>query len=155
MNRKKQAFLVKDGAKITSPKPYHILVAEDDYEMRVMLAFALRRAGYQVTECSDGAGLLTYLEAFLLPNGIGPKDLALIVSDICMPGFTGMEVLEGASEIEGFPPVILITAFGDEKTHALAEKFGAAAMFDKPFDMDDLLAKVHEVLQKANKKGSN
>ncbi|MBW1788759.1 MAG: response regulator transcription factor [Deltaproteobacteria bacterium] len=57
-----------------------------------------------------------------------------------------MEVLEGAPKNEGFPPMILITAFGDEETHVLAKEFGAAAMFDKPFDMDDLLAKVQELL---------
>ncbi len=152
MDKKGQVIFIKDRAEATSPKPYHILVAEDDYEMRIMLVFALRRAGYEVTECSDGAGLLTYLEPFLIPNAMEHKDVALIISDIRMPGFTGMEVMEGASEIEGFPPVILITAFGDEKTHVLAEEFGAAAMFDKPFDMDDLLAKVHEILQ-ARKKG--
>lgn len=152
MNRKKQAFISKDKAETTALKPYHILLAEDDYEMRVMLAFALRSAGYQVTECSDGAGLLTYLEPFLIPKGMGPKDVALIISDIRMPGFTGMEMLEGSSKIVGFPPVILITAFGDEMTHALAEELGAAAMLDKPFDVDDLLAKVYEVLQEASKK---
>ena len=91
--------------------------------------------------------LYARLEAFLLPESIGQKDVALIISDIRMPGFTGMEVLEETSRKEAFPPMILITAFGDEKTHALADELGVAAMFDKPFDMDDLLAKVRELLQ--------
>ena len=146
MNRKKQTSLCKNRMETASAKPNHILLAEDDKEMRAMLAFALRKAGYRVTECSNGVELLTHLEPFLLPNGIGQKDVALIISDIRMPGFTGMEVLEGTSKKEGFPPMILITAFGDEKTHALAGKLGVAAMFDKPFDMDDLLAKVHGLL---------
>jgi CheY-like chemotaxis protein len=46
---------------------------------------------------------------------------------------------------EGFPPVILITAFGDEKTHEQAYLFGAAAVFDKPFDIEDLVTKVQEI----------
>lgn len=146
MNRKTQTSLDKDQKETTATDPYHILLAEDDKEMRALLSLALRKAGYEVTECRDGVGLLTHLEPLLLPNGIGDKDVDLIISDIRMPGFTGMEVLEGAPMNEGFPPMILITAFGDEETHALAKEFGAAAMFDKPFDMDELLAKVHELL---------
>ena len=42
--------------------------------------------------------------------------------------------------------MILITAFGDEETHLQAKKFNAAAMFDKPFDIDDLLNKVRQLL---------
>ena len=146
MNRKTQTSLDKDQEETTATNPYHILLAEDDKDMLALLALSLRKAGYRVTACRDGVGLLTHLEPFLLPNGVGDKDVGLIISDIRMPGFTGMEVLEGAPKNEGFPPMILITAFGDEETHALAEEFGAAAMFDKPFDVDDLLAKVHELL---------
>jgi len=130
----------------TRKNPYRILLAEDDNEMRAMLVFALHKAGYEVIECSDGLGLLTHLEPFLFNTEFEFKDVALIISDIRMPGFTGLEVLEGMQNSEGFPPMILITAFGDRKTHAIAEKYGAAAVFDKPFDLDDLLAKVHELL---------
>ena len=146
MNRNTQTSLGKTQKETTVTNPYHILLAEDDKEMRALLALSLRKAGYEVTECHDGVGLLTHLAPLLLPNGIGDNDVDLIISDIRMPGFTGMEVLEGAPKNEGFPPMILITAFGDEETHVLAKEFGAAAMFDKPFDMDDLLAKVHELL---------
>jgi len=154
MNGNLQTSLGKDQKQTTSTNPGHILLAEDDKEMRALLALTLRRAGYRVTECHDGVGLLTHLAPFLLPNGIGDQDVCLIISDIRMPGFTGMEVLEGVPKNEGFPPMILITAFGDEKTHALAKEFGAAAMFDKPFDMDDLLAKVHEHLQANERSGA-
>lgn len=147
MNRKKQASFGENRSEITAAEPNHILLAEDDKEMRAMLVLALRKDGYEVTECSDGVELFTYLEHYFLPNRIVQKDVALVISDILMPGFTGMEVLEGISKKERFPPMILITAFGDEKTHALADELGAAAIFDKPFDMDDLLAKVRELLQ--------
>jgi DNA-binding response OmpR family regulator len=63
-----------------------------------------------------------------------------------MPGVTGLEVLEGTREYKEFPPMILITAFGDEETHDQARRLGAAAIFDKPFDIDELLAKVREIL---------
>ena len=127
-------------------KNYHILLAEDDDEMRALLVLKLRLAGYDITECRDGVGLLTYLEPFLIPEKNLPRAVDLIISDIRMPGLTGMEILEGMQEHEGYPPVILITAFGDRETHALAENLGAAAMFDKPFDVDELVNKVHELL---------
>ena len=148
MNDKTQAQNIDSEIQqeATVTNPYHILLAEDDMEMRALLALSLRKAGYRVTQCRDGVALLTHLAPYLLPNEIGDKDVGLIISDIRMPGFTGMEVLEGIPKSKGFPPMILITAFGDEKTHALAKEFGAAAMFDKPFDMDDLLAKAHELL---------
>jgi len=63
-----------------------------------------------------------------------------------MPGLTGLEILEDLHECNGFPPMISITAFGDKETHEKAEKFGAAAIFDKPFEIDDLLAKVREIV---------
>jgi len=154
MNRKIQTSLGKKRTEITSAKPNHILLAEDDKEMRAMLALALRKDGHEVTECGNGVELFTYLEPFFLPKRIRQNDVALIISDIRMPGFTGMEVLAGAPKKKGFPPMILITAFGDEETHALAKEFGAAAMFDKPFDMDDLLAKVHELLPSNKKQGT-
>jgi DNA-binding response OmpR family regulator len=122
-----------------------ILLAEDDEEMRKLLAFMLRKEGYRVTECSDGLSLLDMLSSFFLPGG-EHKNFNLVISDIRMPGITGMEIMMGANEIDNFPPIILITAFGDKETHMLAERFGAAALFDKPFDIDEMLKKVASIL---------
>ena len=151
MRERKKKEQTRVHSKITDPTPendglYRVLLAEDDFEMRALLSMALRKSGYTVVECSDGIGMLTHLAAFLLPDEFANAPVDLIISDIRMPGVTGMEVLEGKPEKRGFPPMILITAFGDEETHALAERFGAAAMFDKPFDVDVLLEKVKDVL---------
>jgi CheY-like chemotaxis protein len=73
-------------------------------------------------------------------------DFDLIISDIRMPAHSGLEILEAGPQLKGFPPMILITAFGSELTHARARRFGAVAVFDKPFDVNDLLVKVREVL---------
>lgn len=124
-----------------------ILVAEDDKEMRSLLALKLRSSGYEVLEAYSGWNLLELLSSHLLPDGDKFEDVDLIISDIRMPGVSGLEVLEGMQKARGFPPMILITAFGDDRTHEDAARFGAAAMFDKPFPMDDLLAKVKDLLQ--------
>jgi DNA-binding response OmpR family regulator len=122
-----------------------ILLAEDDKEMRSLMALMLRKEGYRVAECPDGLSLLDSLSFFFLP-GEEHENYDLIISDIRMPGVTGMEMLMGASELDNFPPIILITAFGDKETHMQAERLGAAALFDKPFDMDEMLKKVREIL---------
>ena len=123
-----------------------ILLAEDDEEMRKLLALMLRKEGYRVTECVDGVSLLDMLSSFFLP-GEEHENFSLIISDIRMPGITGLEILTGANEIDNFPPMILITAFGDKETHRQAERLGAAALFDKPFDIQEMLKKVASILK--------
>ncbi len=125
---------------------YRILLAEDDKEMRTLLTLALKKAGYEVVACPDGVDMLTHLAAFLLPFETVRESFDLIISDIRMPGVTGMEVLQGKPKRADFPPMILITAFGDDETHAQAAECGVAAMFDKPFDVDELLEKVNAIL---------
>ena len=139
---------MNDSVKQENPQPC-ILLAEDDEEMRRLLVQELQKNGYQVCECSTGLRLLDKLGNRLVsPEKLKcePTEYDLIISDIRMPGVTGMSVLEGMCLFEGFPPMILITAFGDEKTHEQAKELGAAALFDKPFEIEDLLAKVHEIL---------
>jgi two-component system response regulator (stage 0 sporulation protein F) len=130
-------------------KGARILLADDDYEMRALLALLLLRAGYKVVECSDGWSLLEHLEGHIL-LGSEVEKVDLIISDIRMPGITGIEILRGLPQGRGYPPVILITAFGDKKTHRQAEQFGAAAIFDKPFEIDDLWAKVRKIVPLEN-----
>jgi len=122
-----------------------VIVAEDDYEMRRLLALELLRAGYEVVECPDGWSLLEHLESYILTGSKNDK-IDLVISDIRMPGITGLEILRGLPQGHGYPPIILITAFGDEKTHHQAEALGVVAMFDKPFAIDDLLTKVREIV---------
>ena len=121
-----------------------ILLAEDDDEMRRLLAQELYAAGYEVIQCHDGMNFLACLESFIINKAT--LDFELIISDILMPGLTGLEIFEDLHEYKGFPPTILITAFGDENIRRKAEQLGAVAMFDKPFEIDDLLSKVREVM---------
>jgi DNA-binding NtrC family response regulator len=72
------------------------------------------------------------------PERCRPPDV--LVSDVRMPGLGGLDVLRGLRHCEWANPVILITAFGDEATHLEAVRLGAAAVLDKPFDVDDLRA---------------
>jgi two-component system response regulator (stage 0 sporulation protein F) len=130
--------------KSTEDGRIRILLAEDDDELRGVLANSLRRVGYEVTECRDGLELVGQLRSFNTPAD--PDDFHLIISDVRMPGVLGLTVLEGLSQLEHAPQVLLITAFGDEETHAEAERLGAVAMIDKPFELETLLDKVREAV---------
>jgi CheY-like chemotaxis protein len=121
-----------------------VLVAEDDDEMRQLLTKVLHAEGYVAVACRDGLDLFGHLEAFV--GRQAALDFDAIISDILMPGPTGLEILEALHDRTGFPPVILITAFGDKGTHARAQKAGAVAVLDKPFGIDELLAKLREII---------
>jgi len=112
-----------------------VLLAEDDPELRSLLAFCLFQAGYAVTSCADGLSLLERIQQGL--DGVDPVDL--VVTDIRMPGLTGLEVLEACHDQLRLPPLICMTAFGDEQTHAEALRLRARAIVDKPFDIDRLV----------------
>jgi DNA-binding NtrC family response regulator len=62
----------------------------------------------------------------------------IIVSDIRMPGFSGIDVLSAIRRVDLQVPVILITGFGSAEVAAEAQQLGAASLFTKPFDLDDL-----------------
>jgi CheY-like chemotaxis protein len=121
-----------------------VLVAEDDYEMRRVVAAALREAGYQVFEVSDG----DELERFLRTGRVDKQPLAvdLIVSDIRMPGTSGLTALADLRSEDWATPVILITAFGSPQTYREARRLGAATLLDKPFELDELVHAVRSIV---------
>lgn len=123
-----------------------ILLVEDDEDMRELLASVLRREGYRVVEAADGDGAVDWLGIGILEGD--PERLpALIVSDICLPYMSGLDILEGARLSPWKLPVILITGFGDEDTHARASELGAVCVLDKPFSMHTLRTAVRSALQ--------
>jgi CheY-like chemotaxis protein len=118
-------------------RPPCILVAEDDADIRAMLVAALRSDGYDVVEARTGAELLDHIgSSMLFGTSYPPPDV--IISDIRMPGFTGLEVLGGLRDADWSTPILLMTAYGDEGTYEEARRMGAEAVFDKPFDIEEL-----------------
>jgi len=122
-----------------------VLLVEDDDGMRDMLAAVLLRDGCRVVEATDGEGALDWLG-----TGVGDGQLwrvpSLIVSDICLPLVSGLEILVGVSRNCQRVPVILITGFGDEATHARALDLGAERVLDKPFAMSEFRVAVARAL---------
>lgn len=120
-----------------------VLVAEDDPDMRAVIAEALSAEGIGVEEVHDGFALVDRLR-----DRAGPP-LDLVISDVRMPGWTGLEVLALGTWLQCEAPMIIITAFGDAETHGAAENLGAAAVLDKPLDVDALIELAKDILENA------
>ncbi|MFO7902055.1 MAG: response regulator [Planctomycetota bacterium] len=130
----------------------HVLLIEDDDVMREMLAEALRREGWEVTECVDGSHCLQTCGHDTLSCQTANHDFSetydVLVSDIRMPNMSGLDVLRILKESHwagACPPTVLITAFGDEETHERARELGAVTVLDKPFAMKELIQTVRTV----------
>ena len=118
-----------------------VLLAEDDTEMRRLLASALRNHRYEVIEATDGKELIDQISESLLSG----RPVDFIVTDVRMPKLTGIQVMKFIKNAGLDVPVIIITAFGDHATRIDAFLNGAAAVLDKPFDIDDLMDEVRRL----------
>lgn len=113
-----------------------VLLAEDDDEVRELLAQVLRINGYEVIEVTGGLELYNRLGECLFEGAVAPD---VIVSDLRMPDFSGLEVLHSVRAAELDIPFILMTAYGDAPKRAAAIRDGALVVLDKPFELEELL----------------
>ena len=107
-----------------------LLVADDDPGLRESLQRTLTRAGYQVVLAPDGRAALERVQA---------GGLDLILSDLKMPGLTGIELLRAAKALAPDVDVILLTAFGTIEEAVNAMKDGAYDFITKPVRGEQLL----------------
>jgi two-component system NtrC family response regulator len=122
--------------KKTSETPL-ILVADDDESLRRVLEFRLREAGYKVSTADNG---LKALDLFL------QQPVDCLITDLRMPGLTGLELLQRAGAIRSEVPVVVITAFGDMETAVEAMRAGAFDFITKPFNHEQILLTVRKAL---------
>jgi two-component system, response regulator, stage 0 sporulation protein F len=130
--------------------PARVLLAEDDRDLRELLATAFREDGFDVVEASDGRALLDCLAQALSADG-NLESFDVIVSDIRMPAYTALDIMEGVRSVLRRSRIILTTAFGDRATHERAKELGAAAVFDKPFDIDELRLAVYDLAYRSGR----
>jgi len=116
-----------------------ILVVEDERSMRDLLGLMLRKEGYDV-ETVESADL-----AKDLMTGSGHFDL--VVSDISMPGMSGLEFLRHCKQVSRETAVILMTAYGSKQTAIDALNAGASFYVEKPFDIDEMKAVVRKTIE--------
>ena len=132
----------------SSVSPARIIVAEDDFDMRRLVADCLSKEGYEVHEVADGAELLLRIEdSYCLRQE--PIRVDLFVTDIRMPVYSGLEIASGMREAGLDMPVVVMTAFGTPETRERAESLGAA-LLDKPFKLEELRSLVRRLLKRAS-----
>lgn len=125
----------------TPPRALCVALAEDDEPLRDLLADVLRGDGFDVVEASDGRALL---------DAIAAKTPDLVVTDVQMPHVSGLEVLETLRQKRANIPVVIMTATRDRRIRDAALMSGAAAVFQKPFDIDELRSVVFKFLPRAH-----
>jgi two-component system, OmpR family, KDP operon response regulator KdpE len=120
--------------------PKSVLVVEDDRALREAIVRALMPAGLAVTEANDGAAAILQLQAAPGPD--------VVLLDIGLPFVDGWRVLQQMHHGRQ-PPVIIISARGDERDKVRALDMGADDYLAKPFGTDELLARIRAVLRRA------
>ena len=110
-----------------------VLVADDDLDIRELVAFKLAQAGYEVRSAPDGVAALDAARA-------GGVDL--VVLDLMMPGLSGLDV---CAEL----PVIMLTARAQDQDVATGFAAGADDYVVKPFSPRELVSRVQAVLGRA------
>lgn len=122
---------------IREPPQPRVVLAEDDDDLRLLLTRRLEEAGLEVIELEDGFELADYL-SMTRPGGGVRMQPDLVISDVRMPGRTGLEAIAQARELGLRCPVVLLTAFADAEVRAEAARLGACLVMEKPVDLDHL-----------------
>ena len=115
-----------------------LLLVEDKNELRAMLRKALERAGYAVEDAADGSAAV---------NKIRARRYLMVLTDLKLPGCSGLDILRETKQADPTIPVILITAFGSVEEAVTAMKEGAFDFIQKPVDLDHLKLLVERAAQ--------
>lgn len=119
----------------------HILVVDDDGEIRQLLGRFLRQYGYRVTGAGDGRQMREALAS-------APVDL--VVLDLMLPGTSGLDLCREIRARRSIP-IIMLTAKGDDSDRIVGLELGADDYVTKPFNARELLARIRAVLRRAER----
>lgn len=127
----------RDASRSESPaSKAPVWVVDDDRAIRWVLSRALERAGHAARTFENGSAVLEKLEAVKLGETEEP---AVILSDIRMPGLSGVELVERFNTVLPQVPVLIMTAFSDLESAVSAYRSGAFEYLTKPFDIEKVL----------------
>jgi len=118
---------------------HSILIVDDEYEMTTSLKRLLEKNNFQPVVAKDGKRALQILKA---------QPVSLVLSDIRMPGMSGLEFMEQALSLSIVPPFIFMTAYASVETAVEALRMGAVDYIIKPFKLNELLLVINEHLHR-------
>jgi len=119
----------------TDPNATRILVVDDDPGQRSLLGSFLNSQGFTIITAESGEEALETLAA---------EEFHLLISDVRMPGMSGLELFKIVRETNATLPVLLVTAYADVRDAVSAVRDGVANYLEKPIDLDELLATVSQ-----------
>lgn len=122
--------------------PERILVVDDEASIIELVAYNLRRAGYEVLTADNGE------EALRLARGAA---LDLLILDVMLPGMDGFDVLKEVRRSSESLPVLMLTARGEEIDRVVGFEIGADDYVTKPFSPRELMGRVKAILRRAKK----
>jgi DNA-binding NtrC family response regulator len=122
-------------ARKNAVQPPRILIVDDDPGQRSLLDSFLSSQGFVTVPVSSGEQALEILRT---------GDISMMISDVRMPGLTGLETLRRARQEHAILPVLLVTAYADIREAVGAMRDGALNYLAKPIDLDELLATVQQ-----------
>jgi two-component system, OmpR family, copper resistance phosphate regulon response regulator CusR len=120
-----------------SPAP-RILIAEDEARLAAFLEKGLRKSGFETAVAEDGQAALEMAQS---------DDYALLLLDIGLPLKDGWLVLQELRRLGQSLPIIIVTAFSDDRKRATAMAAGANDYVTKPFRFNELLQRIQQQLQ--------
>jgi len=126
-----------------------VLIVDDDEGVRYTIAGILEDHDVEVAQASSG------VEALALLDGAPEHVPSLVITDLRMPGMSGLELIDRVVARPDAPKVVLITAHGSERTAVDAVKRGAYDFFRKPFDLDELVAVVNRAVESVRLRAEN
>ncbi len=122
-----------------SPTRARILVVDDEQSMQEFLEIFLRREGYDVVTAGHVDAAIAHLEA---------DEIDLLITDMQMPGRSGLDLILAAREVSPETIAIVVTAFGTTDSAIAAMKEGAYDYLTKPFKVDELRLVIEKALEK-------
>jgi len=120
------------------PRKAHLLIVDDDHNTLASLSRAFRLAGHEATVCDNAARAVDLLRA---------ESFDVILSDVVMPGKSGLELLEDLKNVGVKTPIILISGQANIEMAVKATKLGALDFLEKPLSTDKLLVTVENALR--------
>lgn len=123
-----------------------ILVVEDEKKLSGFIEKGLKQAGYMTTVCDNGTAAL---------QKAAEDGYDLILLDLMLPGINGFEVLKNLRAFEILVPVIIVSALGDTKQIVEGLDLGAVDYIKKPFDWEELLARIRTIQRISSNTNTN
>jgi two-component system OmpR family response regulator len=119
----------------------HILVVEDERHLAIGIKYNFEAEGYRVTTVGDGPSALKLFEE-------RPQEFDLVILDLMLPGMSGYAVCEALREAGNDVPILMLTARTLSEDRIRGFDAGTDQYMEKPFDLDELLNRVHHMLSR-------